>query len=188
VDLSKLCTFGGARLIMAEVCHIDTYKKEIACTDGRPVIRYDILSINVGISPQMNHLNPNAESSMTPVKPIVGFANRWDIILEKVLSDETDSVKRIVIVGGGAGGVELCFAMNHRLKTSLVAQGRDPGQAQMVLATRGDTILAEHNKYVYALYMHCIYIVNAFYMPCALVVFVLLPMDWIGCVLLYTYR
>ena len=146
VDLSKLCTFGGARLIMAEVCHIDTYKKEITCTDGRPPIRYDIISINVGISPVMKHMNPNSEDSLTPVKPIVGFSNRWDLIVKKVLNNNSNATKRIVIVGGGAGGVELCFAMIHRLRKELITIGKDPSSAQLVLITRGTTILAEHNK------------------------------------------
>lgn len=95
VDMSKLCTFGNARLIMAEVCHIDTYKKEISCTDGRPPIRYDIVSINVGISPQISLMNPNAIACLTPVKPIFGFASRWDVIMQRVLTDETCNLKQV---------------------------------------------------------------------------------------------
>jgi len=79
---------------MAEVCHIDAHKKEITCTDGRPPIRYDVVSINVGISPQIS-LNPNAIESLTPVKPIVGFANRWDIIMKRVLTDDSSKTKQV---------------------------------------------------------------------------------------------
>lgn len=132
-------------MIMAEVCHIDKYKKEITCTDGRPAIRYDVLSINVGISPRVGLVNAENIESLTPVKPIFGFANRWDQILSRVLEDSTDGPKQIVIVGGGAGGVELSFAMNHRLKTELAAVGKDASLLQVVLVTRGSTILSEHN-------------------------------------------
>lgn len=97
VDLSKLCTFGGARLIIAEVCHIDPFKKEITCIDGRPPIRYDVVSINVGISPQIGLMNRDDIEALTPVKPIVGFANRWDIIMKRVLTDESCSFKQVRI-------------------------------------------------------------------------------------------
>lgn len=146
MDLGKLCTFGGARLILGEVCLIDGHKKEVTLKDGRPPIRYDILSINVGIHPSMHNLNPDTMSCLTPVKPIFGFANRWDSIMSRVLSDQSDAVKRIAIVGGGAGGTELSFAINYRLKTELKAIGRDPSLVNIVLVTRGSTILAEHNR------------------------------------------
>jgi len=49
VDVSKVTSFGGVNLILAEVCQLDTDNKLIYCKDGRPPIHYDVISIDVGI-------------------------------------------------------------------------------------------------------------------------------------------
>ena len=59
---------------------------------------------------------PDAPSlaSITPVKPIDGFCARWDVILARVLASDDTATSRIVVVGGGAGGVELALSMQAR--------------------------------------------------------------------------
>jgi hypothetical protein len=47
-----------------------------------------------------NKYSPN----VTPVKPIDGFARRWDVIQQRALATEDNKPIRIAIVGGGAGG------------------------------------------------------------------------------------
>ena len=113
---------------------------------------YDLLSVNIGITPKPINMPVAATSGCCPyhvtaVKPIAGFANRWDHTLQRVKDAAASSestaaagsssgdddvggscssvghghgdaggpaVFNIVIVGGGAGGVELAFAMHHR--------------------------------------------------------------------------
>lgn len=152
--MSKLCHFGGARLILAEVTGINTLTREIICGDGRPAIRYDILVLNLGISPKLVTLPGLVTESITPVKPISSFASRWDAKIEGMIQNAISSfspplvpiVKHIVIVGGGAGGTELSFAIDYRLKRELAQYGaRTEGiKFQVSLITRGVTILSEH--------------------------------------------
>ena len=52
IDLDRLCVFAGARLFRAEAIGIDRATKRVLCRD-RPAIAYDVLSINIGSTPQM---------------------------------------------------------------------------------------------------------------------------------------
>ena len=149
IDLCKLSSFAGARLLHTEVTGLDVKNKVIHCKDGRPPVRYDVLSIDIGISPKHELSLSEDERKMwgvTPVKPIDGFARRWDDILSRVIvgSNATSNL-RVCVVGGGGGGTELCFAINHRLKQELVRANKDPSSVEVVMITRGLTVMSEHN-------------------------------------------
>ena len=53
--------------------------------------------------------------------------------------------KRIALVGGGAGGVELTLAIQHRLRSELRMQGRDPNELNFHLFTSTPHILPTHS-------------------------------------------
>ena len=150
VDLAKLCSFSGVALVHAEACRLDRERREVHCTDGRPPIRYDVLSIDIGISPKpLPEVLQTDRLTITPVKPIDGFARRWDVILARALAaGATGRPVRLAVVGGGAGGTELCFAMHHRLQQELAAAGAGAGTGvlQVTLYNRGPTLVAQHNK------------------------------------------
>ena len=82
IDLYQLCTFAGVRMIHDEVCNIDIKNKKLFCTTGRPAIHYDILSLDIGVSPKpLPQLQTATElPNITPVKPIDKFSKRWKII------------------------------------------------------------------------------------------------------------
>ena len=91
-------------------------------------------------------------TAITPVKPIDGFCKRWDGILARILSLPEDSVARIVVVGAGAGGVELALSMHSRLTRELKKIGRDPSvQLQLTLIGRSKEIMPQHSKGVRAI-------------------------------------
>ena len=148
VDLAKLCSFSGVALVHAEACRLDRERREVHCSDGRPPIRYDVLSIDVGISPKpLPEVFQVGRPTITPVKPIDGFARRWDVILARALAaGATGKPVRLAVVGGGAGGTELCFAMHHRLQRELAAAGAGTGVLHVTLYSRGPTLVAQHNK------------------------------------------
>lgn len=162
VDLLRLCSNANVRFVKAEVCRLDPVNKRIYCTDGRPAISYDVTSIDIGITPKLpDFSNPLASQAdvaglITPVKPIDGFCRRWDVILARVLAmtgDDNltgDDDVRIVVVGGGAGGVELSFAIHHRLTTELRRMGRGGAAARVKVSVvnRGSTLLKSHNRYL----------------------------------------
>jgi selenide, water dikinase len=80
------------------------------------------------------------------VKPIDGFAARWDFILARVLAADNDASIRLAVVGGGAGGVELCFAIQYRLHKEMIDRGKDPSKLRISIYNRGKTLMSSHNR------------------------------------------
>lgn len=74
------------------------------------------------------------------------FVKRFDGLLSRAGASRGDL--RVVVVGGGAGGVEIAFALHHRLthtQTSDVFQTAESGRSrvQLTLVTGGN-ILSSH--------------------------------------------
>lgn len=179
LDLRRLCSFSGIRFIHAAATGI-TYNVGgggwIKCSDGRPDIRYDTLSIDVGSSPHMpsNLKNMHDEKKhdttresttdekgfkVTPVKPISQFSERWTSICHRLQNSqlETYTPERpftLAVVGGGAGGIELALSAQYALKNILIAKAATSGAMnysadaciKVTLATRGEHLLPNHNE------------------------------------------
>ena len=112
IDLAPLCARAGARLIAGRVERLNLDDGYVQC-DGRPPIRYDALSINTGSAPSTGEIN-GADRIGIPVKPIDQFVHYWQTLLQRLQSEEKDQY-RLIVVGAGAGGVELALSMQHRL-------------------------------------------------------------------------
>ena len=141
IDLGPLARFAGARLYHAEVDGIDPDKK-LVHAPGRPPIGYDILSINTGSRPNSIDI-PGVDEYALAVKPIDNFLHKWQQLVERVR--ESEGPFRIVVVGGGAGGVELALSTQLRLQNTLRAAGKDPGRLHYTLITASDYIMHMHN-------------------------------------------
>ncbi|KAJ8599197.1 hypothetical protein CTAYLR_007528 [Chrysophaeum taylorii] len=144
IDLQQMARFAGVRLIKAEVTHIDTRNRTLSLR-GRPDLAYDVLSINVGITPAFPGAVAESSSVVTPVKPIASFSRTWDALLQKLERWEEDRVYDIVVVGGGAGGVELALAMRARVERKLEELGKKNVVARFSLLTRGPRVLGSHS-------------------------------------------
>jgi selenide,water dikinase len=144
IDLSRLARFAGARFFRDEALGLDRDAGKVLCRN-RPPVAYDYLSINIGSTPQMSNV-PGATEHAIPVKPIDGFNQRWQLLLERVRKHA--GVTRIAVVGGGAGGVELTLAMQYRLRQELRAAGRNPDELRFHLLTSDSVILPTHNASV----------------------------------------
>ena len=129
IDLSRLAESAKARLIRDRVVGLDRVNKKVLCA-GRPPIPYDVVSINIGSTPQVAQV-PGAREHVVPVKPIVQFNQRWLALLERVRQHEGRTV--IAVVGGGAGGVEMVLSMQFRLRNELKALGRSPDELEFHL-------------------------------------------------------
>ena len=140
IDLSRLAEFAGARFFRDEAVGLDRDGKRVLCK-SRPPVPYDRLSINIGSTPQVKMV-PGAAEHAVPVKPIHRFNNRWLALLERVR--QRTGTTRVVTVGGGAGGVELTLAMQHRLRNELSGMGRDPDELEFHLFTAGAELLPTH--------------------------------------------
>ena len=79
IDLARLASFAKARLISAEATRIDA-QGCLVLVPGRPPISYDVLSINVGITPAASRV-PGAELHATAVKPIDQFVAKIDKLI-----------------------------------------------------------------------------------------------------------
>ena len=123
IDLGPLAAIAGARLVIAEATSIDLAARQVVVR-GRPAIRFDLLSIDIGGSPAMPE-GVAPEGGDIPVKPIGGLlaALGW---VERDLPDGA----RIALVGGGAAGVELALALGQRVagrvRITLVCDTVDP--------------------------------------------------------------
>lgn len=149
IDLGRLCAWAGARLYRDTVVGIDRQQQRVICKN-RPAVAYDLLSINIGSTPQVQHVE-GAQALAVPVKPIAQFNQRWLALLDKVRQWPSYKGRMtLAVVGGGAGGVELVLSMQYRLRNELKAIGRNPEDLQFVLLTSGDTILPTHNPGVRA--------------------------------------
>ena len=131
IDLAKLAGFAGVRLIHAEAIGIDRLEKRVLLRD-RPPLAYDVLSLDVGSTPSMGGI-PGAEDFATPVKPIAELGHKWLAFLDRARGHRVPL--RIVVVGGGAGGVELALAIDHRLR------GEAPhAETAVTLVTKGEIL------------------------------------------------
>ena len=144
IDLSRLTQFAGARFIRAEVIGMDRTMRRLELRD-RPALPYDLVSINIGSTPQVDAV-PGAAAHAVAVKPICRFNQRWLALLERL--QQHSGPAAIAVVGGGAGGVELLLAMQYRLRAALRECGRDPEALVFHLFTADATVLPTHNRAV----------------------------------------
>lgn len=142
VDLEPICRSGNFRIIHDEAVGIDHANKRVLMRSGRPGARFDVCSVDVGITPRASDV-AGANEHATPVKPIFGFNARWEAMLARVL--EGGKKCDVCVVGGGAGGAELALSMRYRMREELKKRGLDENLAAFTLVTRGK-LMPSHAK------------------------------------------
>jgi selenide,water dikinase len=108
VDLLPLAAAAGARLVHDTMAGLDPTARQVLCR-RHPPLRYDVLSLDIGSAPRLEV--PGAVEHALPVRPIGNFLMRLEAALARLSLPEP----RLAVVGGGAAGVELAFALRHRL-------------------------------------------------------------------------
>lgn len=111
IDLLRLSRHAGARLILSRATGIDRNTREIM-VEGRGPIAYDVASIDIGITAQMNL--PGFADHAVGAKPLDVYARRWRDFLTKASHGEVPP--KIAVIGGGVAGCELSLAMAFALK------------------------------------------------------------------------
>lgn len=117
IDLRPLAESAGARLIFAHVVGIDAKRRRVSLSDGMH-LDYDGLSLDVGSETDLSLLEAAGER-LLPIKPLENFVQRWPTILNAASQQDH---YRIMVVGGGAAGVELAFAAQHAFTTQRCKQ------------------------------------------------------------------
>ncbi|YCM43702.1 selenide, water dikinase SelD [Verrucomicrobiaceae bacterium 227] len=130
IDLRRLCQFAGVRFILAKACGLDLEQKRVLL-EGRSPIGFDIVSLNIGSTPHKIDI-PGAEEFAIPAKPVPQLLDRWEGI---VASGKKTTA---IVVGAGAGGVEMAVSMKKHLEPNL----------EVSLVHSGDEILETHNPKV----------------------------------------
>ncbi len=143
IDLRPLAQFAKARIYHAEVNDIDLENNQIFCK-GRPPIRYDLVSINIGSKPGTLQ-TPGADEYTLPIKPIDRFLTQWDELLDTIIST-TGKDFHLAVVGGGAGGVEMALATQFRLHHLLAQKNHANDFLKIDLYCASDFILPTHNR------------------------------------------
>lgn len=145
IDIWTLGHACGARVLVAPAVRIDTSRGRVEL-EGRPSIPYDAASIDIGSTVAGLDL-PGVREHALATRPIGRFVADLDRRLEGLVKP------RIVVVGGGAGGVELAFCLEARTGGQVtlvdgaerVVRGMRPGVARRVEAAakrRGITLVA----------------------------------------------
>lgn len=138
IDLAPLCSSAGVRLIAGTVDGLLPEERILHCA-GRPPIRYDLLSINAGSSPSVGGIT-GADQIGIPVKPLDRFLPHWQALLQN-LRGSTENNYSFVVVGGGAGGVELALSMRHRF-----AKVERLSNVDISLVTADCGLLTDHSE------------------------------------------
>lgn len=118
IDLWPLAQSAGVQLVRGCIAGMDADRQCVVLADGAR-IDYDLLSLNIGSETDVSWLQA-AEGHLLPVRPIDDFAQAWPIVLAEA-ADRPGY--RLVVVGGGAAGIELAFAVRHAfVKHRVMAQ------------------------------------------------------------------
>jgi pyridine nucleotide-disulfide oxidoreductase family protein len=136
VDLDPLVQAAGARLVLDQIVGMDAARRCIGFADGLHV-EYDLLSLDVGSETDTSWLETLGDK-LLPVKPLDNFFASWPRILAAAKAKKN---YKLVVVGGGAAGVEMALAAQQAFTRAgvdghvdLVASesGLLPGHAQGV--------------------------------------------------------
>lgn len=139
IDLRPLCRYAGTRFFRESVVRLDPEARLVHCA-GRPPVNYDILSIDVGSTPDPTQ-TPGASGVVMAVKPVAQFLEHWDALKQRILVQPTS---RIGVIGGGAGGVEIALATQFALRQMLRGAGvRD--EPRYTIITGAAEIMPTHN-------------------------------------------
>jgi selenide,water dikinase len=121
IDVRPLALRAGARCIVAAATGVDPDARRLFLAE-RPPITYDTVSFDVGSTVTGLEI-PGVREHAIPTRPIGEFVRRVDEVLAAARGREGF---RVVVVGAGAGGVEVAFALAARL-------GSGPGRRVEVL-------------------------------------------------------
>lgn len=120
IPLGPLCASVGAGLVVGQVVRLERTGRLVHLEAGPP-LPYDLLSIGVGSVPGRGALSVADAAPFVPVKPMQTFLARLEQALGRGLAREGPA--RIVVVGGGAGGIEIALTMGPTV--SRIRSSRD---------------------------------------------------------------
>ena len=110
IDLRPLAERAGARLVVARAVGVDAKAHQIELAENAE-LRFDVASLDVG-STQAGLELPGVAEHALATRPLARLVRGLDALLERARATQR---LRLAVVGAGAGGVELAFALRARL-------------------------------------------------------------------------
>lgn len=131
IDLRRLCRLAGVSFVRAEITGLELEKRELVLA-GRPPLRWDLLSLDVG-----------AETSVVPegaraVKPLEPFL----VWCQGLGAGADGQGAGLQILGGGAAAVELALALAPRFAPRLRLRGDQLHLGSAAANACGERLLA----------------------------------------------
>ena len=110
IDLVPLARRAGAAVVLEPADRVDAHRREVCFSSERPAVPFEVCSLNIGSTVAHTEL-PGVRPLAVPTRPIQDLNQRLDAHLQACQKDVVD----VVVVGAGAAGVELAFAVEARL-------------------------------------------------------------------------
>jgi selenide,water dikinase len=110
ISLTLLAQRSGARFHRTHAALVDPSRREVTLADGG-ALAYDVLSIDIGSRTSTGDAK-GVDRHAFLLRPLEEALQAWSRVHARVAEG---GVRSITLVGGGAAGVELAFAMHHRL-------------------------------------------------------------------------
>lgn len=136
IDVVALAERAGARAVVSPAVRVDSDARQIHIKDGPPV-PFDLVSWDIG-STVAGLDRPGVREHALPTRPIRLFVQRMAELVDRARSHRSDSPFHVVVVGSGAGGVELAFTIQHRLRLD------GGGDSRLTLVDGGPEILPRY--------------------------------------------
>jgi pyridine nucleotide-disulfide oxidoreductase family protein len=114
IELDRLAERAGAAFHRSRAALVDPTRREITLADGGS-LPYDVLSLDIGARAFTGEVE-GVERHALIVRPLDRMLQAWSEVQARAAQGR---VRSITMVGGGAAGVELALAMDHRLRASL---------------------------------------------------------------------
>ncbi|MEM9176270.1 MAG: selenide, water dikinase SelD [Myxococcota bacterium] len=117
IDVVPLARRAGAGVVLTPAIDLDPVRHEIEL-DGRPPLHFDVASLDVGSTVRGLELSGVREHALA-TRPIGRFVEGVEERIERL--GALSRPPRIVLVGGGAAGIELAFTLDARLRAEGLA-------------------------------------------------------------------
>lgn len=114
IDVPQLCAWAGIDCRVEPAALIDAAGQQIVLQSGER-LSYDLASLNIGSTVAGLDL-PGIREYAIPTRPIAELIHRTEDVISRAAAHPASSPFRVLVVGGGAGGVELAFTFLQRLR------------------------------------------------------------------------
>ena len=115
IDVKRLAEKAGIQVVIGKVVGIDPHKRYVLL-ENQASIAYHLAAFDIG-STVAGLDSPGVQEHALATRPIGVFVERIGPIIEQARQHRPDAPFQVVVVGGGAGGVEVAFTLQQRLQT-----------------------------------------------------------------------